>query len=92
MSIWNPNVIILCGDDGNSVNNCTFTGGTFQIEIYPEYLEDSNNVSLSLENILVQGITFTNVSEENIILYGNNDGEDINMDVTINDCLFHVSF
>ena len=92
LSIWNPNVIILCGDDGNSANNCTFTGGTFQIEIYPDDLADSNNVSLSLENILVQGITFTNVSEENIILYGNNDGEDINMDVTINDCLFHVSF
>ena len=89
LSIWHPNVIIMCDDLGESDSNCVFTGGTFQIEILSANAYDNEYSSSSLKNIVIQGFTFTNVTDENVLMY-NSDRADAN--IVIKDCVFRVSF
>ena len=90
LSLWNPNVNILCGDDGNS-RDCTFSGGTVQIDIYPAN-EVDGNYTTTLENIKIRGITFIEVNGVNIVIYSPlvKYGE-IGASITIQDCVFRVS-
>jgi len=85
LSIWHPNVIIMCDDLGESNSNCVFTGGTFQIEILSANAYDNEYSSSSLGNIVIQGFTFTNVTDENVLMY-NSDRADAN--IVIKDCVF----
>ena len=83
LSIWNSNVIILCGNDGKSTGNCTFAGGSHQISIEPI----SSNTTLG--DIKIQGITFTSVNDSNVIIdnpFYIDEGV-----ITIRDCIFRVS-
>ena len=83
LSIWNSNVHIICGIYKND-NNCTFTGGTFQIRIFSK-----------TENVKIQGFKFTDVSEANILVYGA-DVETTELlppgaSILVKDCHFFVS-
>jgi hypothetical protein len=52
--IGRSNVHVLCGADGNSDNNCVLNGGEVQLAVYDEF-----NIKHSVDNTLVQGVTFT---------------------------------
>ena len=92
LSIWNSNVNIVCGDDNNFHNNCTFKGGTIQIDIF------ERNPKLNpttVENVRIEGFTFTNASEANIKVYGS-DVEETGRSppgasLLVKDCRFTVS-
>ena len=88
LSIWNSNVHIICGIHKNN-NNCTITGGTFQIQIIPK--AESEPVT----NIMIQGFKFTDVSEVNIVVYGANVEKSglspPGASILIKDCHFFVS-
>lgn len=82
--VFRPNVHIKCGFDGAISNNCTFTGGFFQIgltgrPIYFDYL--SNTSAL---NVTVEGFRFTGAIEgTNIIVSA------LEASITIKNCHFH---
>ena len=86
----NPNVSILCGPDGNIANNCTFSGGTFQVALTDGYYYGTGSEVVS--DILLQGIKFTGMSgddaSQNIFVYPSYDG---GSGLVVKDCLFHVS-
>ena len=63
LHIWNSNVYIVCGMNIND-NNCTFAGGTFQIEIGSLYSP--------IKNVKIQGFKFINVLDTNILVHGVN--------------------
>lgn len=105
ISIWNPNVHILCAEEGTvgkSENNCTFSGGTFHIDIIPADKYNLNMTSYKLEGISLEGFQFTNAIESNVVVYGTNstalsvetnkrneDTPEYGASVTIKDCLFY---
>lgn len=101
ISIWNPNVHILCADkgtEGRSENNCTFSGGTFHVDIIPADKYNINMTSYKLEGISVEGFQFINSLESNIVVYGTNSTalssetnkqNEYGASVTIKNCLFH---
>ena len=95
VSIWNPNVRIICGDNGNVEDNCVFNGGSFQIDVVGADAINETLPILPLENISIEGFSFTAVSEANIIVFGTDvtdmTGVDIGASVLIKNCLFHVS-
>jgi hypothetical protein len=77
--IGRSNVKVLCGASGNSRNNCTLYGGTYQFTVHDEY-----RVGTPFENVLVQGLTFQAATTYNVLTSTNND-------VTLKDCVFTVS-
>ena len=74
-----PNVLIQCGDDGSSANNCTVLGGTVHVaaSTIVGMTEPPTNVTFS-------GFTFTDTKRYSF--WGNMPG-----DITFNDCIFQVS-
>merc|ERR1711957_428719 len=86
LSIYNSNVNIICGNDEDEIKNCTFDGGTFQIEVY------SKEYYVSVKNVNIHGFKFIHASEENIMIYGA-DVEKTGLDplgasIFIKDCVF----
>ena len=67
-----PNTRYKCGADGKSTNNCTLTGGLFQIVATAHDREEN-------ENILVEGITFRGGAATLMVS---------NSNVTFRDCIF----
>jgi len=87
LRIWNPNVEIRCGwkDD----DDCIFTGGDFHIEILDAKHVSREFTRYGLENISIQGFTFTGTKTSNILIYGTqktitNKGTS----VTVKNCVF----
>lgn len=74
-----PNVHILCGVDGKSSNNCVLEGGSFQLGV----MHSVAGVSAFVDNILVQGVSFTQGQEANIVI-------DAPCNVLIQKCIFTV--
>lgn len=73
LTINYPNIKILCGNKGRVgkiENNCTFTGGTYQIEIHDLSIGSNTTDPISPENVQIQGFTFEQAKEANIIVYG----------------------
>ena len=85
LSIWNPNVNILCGENGKRENNCTFTNGDFHIVVGSEFVEYAHT-STRIDNFTIQGFQFTRALEGNIL---SNNAMGVSM--TIKDCIFLVS-
>ena len=85
LSIWNPNINILCGWNDT---NCTFTGGTFQIKLLPANEVNQTYASVSLTNVLIQGFKFTSCTFQNVIIKGTEQGTSM----SLKSCRFHVSF
>lgn len=77
--ISRPNMQVLCGENGDSANKCTFMGGSFQVGLMDEF--DSGE---DISNILVKGVTFQGASIVNVLANGYGD-------VTLEDCIFQVS-
>lgn len=94
LSIWNSNVNIVCGDDKNYDNNCTFIGGTFQIEVLEQNIPFFKHATV--ENIRIEGFTFTEASEANFKIYGSDvekTGRSApSASVFVKNCRFTVSF
>lgn len=80
--IGRPNVHVLCGDDGNSEDNCTLTGGRIQLAIFDEFESE-----IPANNCLVQGLTFSNAKTTSINVLANRNGN-----VVFQDCIFSVSW
>jgi hypothetical protein len=73
------NTIYSCGEDGKSSNNCTFSGGQYQVY--------HSLVSYNRENkvgVVIKGITFDRSIEGGLILVAPGD-------ITFIDCVFSVS-
>jgi hypothetical protein len=73
------NVHVLCGGDGNSNNGCTLRGGSYQLNIDDEY-----RAGKFFQNIHVQGLTFQEADNYNVVTSSNNE-------VILKDCIFSVS-
>ena len=74
-----PNVHILCGVDGKSSNNCVLEGGSFQLGVMLTVAGETAFV----DNILVQGVSFTQSKDANIVI-------DAHCNVLIQKCIFTV--
>merc|ERR1712238_574254 len=77
---------INAGNDEDEIKNCTFDGGTFQIEVY------SKEYYVSVKNVNIHGFKFIHASEGNIMIYGA-DVEKTGLDplgasIFIKDCVF----
>jgi hypothetical protein len=57
LTVLHSNVTIKCGDDGSSANNCALNGGYIQLITTPNNPFVAGTVST--DNLMVQGITFT---------------------------------
>lgn len=53
-----PNLEIKCGVNGSRVNSCFVYGGDVQVDA-TGYFGISNGTSLSVENVIISGVTFT---------------------------------
>jgi len=84
LDIIHPNFTVMCGDDGKSSNNCTFKGGLKQIQMSQVNIT-SSKPHASLENITIQGITFTSSTGSNIQVL--EDGLPVHF--TVKDCIFN---
>lgn len=82
--IFLSNVNILCGLDGSIHNNCTLSGGFFQILFFFRTVYRSYQISSKAENITIQGMKFTGASK------GSNVGIRIaHSSITFRDCMFY---
>lgn len=80
------NAIVKCGNDGARSNNCTITGNAGMETVYDPFLDEAyGEAGKVLENILVQGITFTNFFTRAVQLWG------YTGNVRFEDCAFLVS-
>ena len=90
LSIWNPNIHILCGWHHS---DCTFTGGTFQIEILDAKKLGNTMQNKKLTNVVIQGFQFTDCQSKNIVIHGTEQyGSTVGAEITIKNSNFHVSF
>jgi hypothetical protein len=78
LNIARSNIIVLCGMDGSSANNCVLTGGMEQL-IFGDLFKSNNSVT----NALVRGLTFTQAKTRNIVV--RNNGQ-----LSLVDCIFKV--
>jgi hypothetical protein len=72
------NIHILCGVDGKSENDCVLSGGLFHVGFYDEW-----ETGKAVTNALVQGLTFHDAKNTNIL--AENAG-----DILLRDCIFKV--
>lgn len=78
LAITKPNVLILCGDDGDSENSCVVEGG----EVAQFFIEGNAINKYFVDNVTVTGVTFARV-ETNYNVYGQYPGI-----ITFRDCVF----
>jgi len=78
---------VKCGDDGSSANNCTFTGGSWHAEFY-KHTSAFFKPHEYIENVTLQGITFTNANEVNIVFNDPVLGNGLPSHLEIKDCVF----
>lgn len=78
LKIARSNVLILCGEDGSSANNCILEGGMEQL-VFVDLFETNQAVT----NASVRGLTFTKAKTRNIAVMNNGQ-------FFINDCIFKV--
>ena len=76
-----PNVIYQCGNDGSRSNGCLLNGGDFGVASFYEVFE---GVSETVENVLIQGLTFQSQQLFSVVLEAAGD-------ITFEDCAFTVS-
>jgi hypothetical protein len=75
-----PNLHLKCGDDGKVENNCFVTGG----DIHVDGTSFLGNTVATIENVTMEGITFTNAKKYSV--WATKQGE-----ITFIDCSFTVS-
>jgi hypothetical protein len=73
------NTIYSCGEDGKSSNNCTFSGGIYQVSHMFTTYNNENKVG-----VVLKGITFEKAIETSLLLVAPGD-------ITFIDCVFSVS-
>jgi hypothetical protein len=78
LTISRSNVLILCGEDGSSTNNCLLSGGREQL-VFADVFETNQSVT----NALVRGLTFTDALTRNVAV--RNNGQ-----LVLDDCVFKV--
>jgi len=85
---FRPNVSVKCGFDGSYENNCTLSGGNFQLTLIPySVLEINILVFPGAENITVEGFRFTQAYKgANIFNQG------IIQSLTLKNCVVDVSY
>lgn len=87
ITLFRPNINILCGYDGALENNCTFFGGFSSICIRPKIIDYGNQlINTTAENITIKGIAFIGGTSGPSVLVENVKGS-----LKIEDCYFHVS-
>lgn len=65
--LFAPNVNILCGEDGDFSNNCTFSGGFLHVSFFERPLFVNYSFNTTCENITMSGFRFTGASDGTII-------------------------
>lgn len=74
------NIHIQCGNDGKSENKCILKGGHFQVHMFDEF-----NIDLPIDNVVVMGVTFTEVTSFGVLA-------ETKGDLKLIDCVFTVSY
>lgn len=89
LTIFRPNINILCGWNGDINNNCTFRGGWSSINIQREVETEtiSSALNTTAYNITIQGFRFTGSTSGSSIVI-----RDIAGSLTLKNCHFYVSF
>ena len=91
VEIMHSDTKVLCGRHGNSGDNCTIISQAAGVEIInPYYYQKGPKEFVHLQNLLIQGFTFTGQSTNSHIIYSFPLflGE---VDLTVRDCKFIVS-
>ena len=75
--LWDDDVNVICGMNGDLSDNCVISGGDYQV-----YVADHPDRG-SPKGVTIKGITFTGQGIASIVVYGIGESQ-----VTIDDCLF----
>lgn len=70
------NILVQCGDDGKSEDDCVLRGGLFQLGFLDEF-----ETGRPVENATIRGITFQQALSMNVLIQHTGD-------LTIEDCIF----
>jgi hypothetical protein len=77
-----PNLHLQCGSTGSRSDNCVISGGSVQMD--GTSFGASNGTQVSLSNVVITGLTFTNVLKYNVWI-------DQPGTVSFRDCVFQVN-
>jgi hypothetical protein len=93
LSLFRPNVHILCGPDGSSAHNCTIHGTGYQITTEPFQTANGDTEFYFLDNVNISGVTFSGgeiiKNQEEGVVYANIALQQAG-DILFNDCVFKV--
>eukprot|EP00978_Attheya_sp_CCMP212_P019914 scaffold56536_cov59-Attheya_sp.AAC.1 len=91
LSLFRPNVHILCGPDGSSAHNCTIHGTGYQITTEPFRTANGDAEFYFLDNVNISGVTFSGgeilKNQEEGVVYANVALQQAG-DILFNDCVF----
>lgn len=62
--VYASNILLMCGQDGNLANNCTFSGGISHLYFHEDY---------SIKGASVSGFTFDGANDTSVSIWSNSD-------------------